>query len=358
MLEEHKIEVTQTQKSRLKEVDFENIRFGEVCADHMFLADYRDGRWHKPQIMPYGKLPMAPTISALHYGQSIFEGMKAYKTADGQPVLFRPEVNATRFNESAKRMAMPTVPEGLFISALSKLISIDQDWIPTAAGASLYVRPFMFATEEYVGIKVAENFRFIIFTSPVSTYYSKPVRILAADYYIRAFRGGTGRAKAAGNYGASMLPMMEARAKGYDQVLWLDGGNYNVIQESGTMNIFFVIDGTAVTPSLENDDILEGVTRDSVISLLRENGRSVEERTITMEEIAHAHSEGRLQEAFGTGTAATIAPVSHIGYQGQDLELNHGEGTVASWLKQTLSDLKRGMRDDPNNWVFPVNRLV
>jgi branched-chain amino acid aminotransferase len=356
MIQDYPINIKRTSRSRIKEVDFDNIAFGEVCADHMFIADYYDGEWHDAEILPYGKISFVPAISALHYGQSIFEGMKAYRYADDSPVLFRPLANHKRFNLSAQRMAMPDVPEAIFIGALNQLVSMDRDWIPTVDGGSLYIRPFMFATEEYVGIRPAEHFRFIVFTSPVSKYYTKPVKVLVSDYYVRAFRGGTGTAKAVGNYGASMLPMMEARKNGYDQMLWLDGRNYDTIQEIGTMNVFFVIGDTVVTPTLANEDILDGVTRDSCLQLLRDNDYTVEEREVTMSELYKAYQAGQLKEAFGTGTAATVAPITTIGYNGEDLHLIAGEpGTVAHWLKVTLNGIKRGTIPDKYGWIWRVS---
>jgi len=353
MIQERPINVTRTSRSRITEVDFDNIAFGEVCADHMFTSDYYDGAWHDEQIIPYGEISFVPSISALHYGQSIFEGMKAYRHDDGHPTLFRPLMNHQRINRSAQRMAMPEIPESLFMSALTRLVSMDRDWIPTRDGASLYVRPFMFATEEYVGIRPATHFRFIIFTTPVSKYYSDPVKVLASEYYVRAFRGGTGTAKAAGNYGASMLPMMKAREIGYDQMLWLDGRNFDIIQEIGTMNVFFVIGDTIVTPTLANEDILDGVTRDSCIQLLRDEGHRLEEREVTITEVHRAYQEGNLREAFGTGTAATVAPITTIGYRGEDMILPLGR--IADWLKNTLHGIKRGRIKDQYGWVYKVN---
>jgi branched-chain amino acid aminotransferase len=356
MLSDYPINITRTARSRIEEVDFDNISFGEVCADHMFIADFYDGEWHDAEILPYGKISFVPAISALHYGQSIFEGMKAYHYVDGKPVLFRPLSNHKRLNLSARRMAMPDLPEAVFMSALTQLVGIDRDWIPTIDGGSLYIRPFMFATEEYVGIRPAEHFRFIVFTSPVSKYYTRPVKVLVSDFYVRAFRGGTGTAKAVGNYGASMLPMMEARKKGYDQMLWLDGRDYDTVQEIGTMNVFFRLGDMVITPTLANEDILDGVTRDSCIQLLRDNGHDLEEREITMTEIYDAYRRGELKEAFGTGTAATVAPIDVIGYRGEDLKLRTSQpDTVAAWLKATLSGIKRGTLKDPYGWIHSID---
>lgn len=354
MISHPAIRITQTSRSRISEVDFDNIAFGEVCADHMFVANYYDEDWHDSKIVPYGEISFVPSISALHYGQSIFEGMKAYRHVSGKPALFRPLVNHERFNQSARRMAMPEVSEHLFMGALIQLVSMDRDWIPRIEGGSLYIRPFMFATEEYVGIRIPEHFSFIVFTSPVSKYYTRPVKVLASDHWVRAFKGGTGTAKAAGNYGASMLPMKEARERGYDQMLWLDGTNFNTVQEIGTMNVFFVIGDTVVTPTLEHGDILDGVTRDSSITLLQDNGYKVEVREVTMTELHEAYKKGELKEAFGAGTAATIAVIDTIGYKGEDMNLP-AMGPVASWLKKTMGNLKRGRIPDPYGWVYLID---
>jgi len=235
------INIEKTTESRIGEMDFEDIGFGKVYSDHMLVADYYDGKWNDCRIVPYGYMPMSPAISAIHYGQSIFEGMKAYKDSSGSPQIFRPYKNVERMNISARRMAMPEIPEEIFMNGLRELVNVDKDWIPTVSGSSLYVRPFMFSTDEFIGVKPADNFRFAIITCPVGPYYPKPVKGLVADKDVRAFKGGVGSAKAAGNYAATMLPVKEARELGYDQILWMDASNFKNIQEVGTMNIFFKI---------------------------------------------------------------------------------------------------------------------
>ena len=350
------ISITPVAFSRINEVDFDNIPFGKIYADHMFVADYSDGQWENARIVPFDNISMPPSSSALHYGQLIFEGMKAYKDQEGNAVIFRPRMNWQRFNKSALRMAMPEVPESLFMGALNELIRIDQEWIPTHKGSALYIRPFMFATEEYIGIRPAEKFSLIIFTCPVGAYYPRPVKVLVSEYYVRAFKGGTGFAKAAGNYAATMQPIKEAHKQGYDQLLWMDGCEHKYIHEIGTMNVFFVIDNKVVTPSIQDGEILDGVTRDSVITILKNKGIPVEERKVTIDEVYNAYKNGRLQDAFGTGTAATIAPISDLGYKGENLELPPVSArNISNMVKDELENIKTGRTDDRFNWNYRVN---
>ena len=307
------IKITPVTRSRVHEVDFENVPFGKVFSDHMFSADYEDGKWKNARITPFDNISFAPSISGLHYGQLIFEGMKAFKDIHGNGLLFRPEMNMRRFNVSAHRMAMPEVPESLFREGLYKLLQMDSDWIPPNPGASLYIRPFMFATDEYVGIRPSEQYRFMIFTCPVGPYYSSPVKVKVAERYVRAFKGGTGYAKAAGNYGATLRPVIEAHQEGYHQILWLDGEDFKYVQEIGTMNVFFVIGDKVITPSTETGEILKGITRDSAITILRDKGYEVEDRPIEIAEVVDAARSGDLMDAFGAGTAATIAHIPSSG---------------------------------------------
>ncbi|MCS6917848.1 MAG: branched-chain amino acid aminotransferase [Chitinophagales bacterium] len=353
------IHIERTEVSHLHEVDFNQLQFGKWYSDHMFVAEWRHGRWVDCHIIPFGNLPFSPASSALHYGQIIFEGMKAFRGPDGTPLLFRPEMNRLRFNLSAERMGMPTVPEALWHDALNELIWLDRRWIPQQEGASLYVRPFMFATDRFIGIRPTEFFKFIIITSPAGLYYSRPVKVLTMEHYVRAFPGGVGYAKAAGNYGATMLPLREALQQGYDQVLWLDGIERRYVQEIGTMNVFFVIDETVLTPELDGT-ILEGVTRDSLITLLKDKGIRVEERKIDINELIQAGREGRLQDAFGTGTAASVVAISEIRHRQNTVQLPPVE--ERSWWKQLKAELdgiKYGTRPDPYGWRVPVqSKLV
>ncbi|HYV91042.1 MAG TPA: branched-chain amino acid aminotransferase [Chitinophagales bacterium] len=346
--------IERTEVSRLQSVDFKNLQFGKLFGDHMFVAECRKGRWTDCRIIPYGNLPFSPASSALHYGQIIFEGMKAFKDPEGNPILFRPEMNYNRFNISAQRMAMPQVPLELWLDALHELISLDQDWIPQEKGCSLYIRPFMFAMDRFIGVRPTEFFKFIIITSPSGLYYPKPVKVITTQQYVRAFPGGVGFAKAAGNYGASMLPLKEAIEKGFDQILWTDGNEHKYIQEIGTMNVFFVIDGVAITPELDGT-ILDGVTRDSTIQFFKYYGVKVEERKISVDEVFDAHKKRLLQDAFGTGTAASIVPISHIHHGGITIELPPASKRPYSIsFKDEMEEIKAGIRTDPFGWSVKV----
>ncbi len=348
------IHIEKVSQSRINEVDFDNIPFGKYYGDHMFMADYNDGKWGNCRIVPYGNLSLSPATTFIHYGQSIFEGMKAYKAPDGSPQIFRPGKNFDRLNLSAKRMAMPELPNEIFMEGLHQLIDLDQQWIPARKNCSLYIRPYMFATDEYIGIKPTNQFRFIIITSPAGAYYTKPVKVLVSDKYVRAFHGGTGFAKAAGNYAATMLPMRQAREKGYDQVLWLDGKEFKYVQEIGTMNIFFIIAGVIVTPKIE-DTLLDGITRDSVIQLLKDKGASVEERLVTIDEIYEAYKKGTLEGSFGTGTAATIAPVATYNYKGEDLNLPQlSDDSIIYQVKNELEAIKTSKTADKHGWIVKI----
>ncbi|MEM6263425.1 MAG: branched-chain amino acid aminotransferase [Bacteroidota bacterium] len=314
------IRVRPVEVSRIHEVDMNHIPFGRVFGDHMLIAHYRDGKWQSPQIIPYGDLKFSPAMSALNYGQSIFEGMKAFRSPEGQPLLFRPYDNHHRINRSAERMCMPPIPEHVFIDGLKTLINLDEQWIPPADKGALYIRPLYFATDEYIGVKNSNNYTFVIFTCPVGAYYKDPVNLLATKEFVRAGIGGTGSAKAAGNYAAAMLPDRLARERGYHNMLWLDGRDHLYIEECGTMNVFFVIDGTVLTPRLTGT-ILPGITRSSVIRLVKDAGYKFESRRISIHEIEEAFEQGLLEDAFGTGTAAGIAPINYIGFSGKKLML-------------------------------------
>lgn len=345
------IKVTRTKASHRSKVDFDNIAFGKVFSDHMLVADYRDGAWQAPEIMPYGTFELAPATTALHYGQSIFEGMKAYRNVDDKPVLFRPRDNFERMNRSAERMVMPAVPEALFLDGLKALVRVDIDWIPTQPDSSLYIRPLMFANDDFIGVKPSDAYKFIIFTCPVGKYYSEPVKLWVTREFIRAAPGGTGAAKTAGNYAASYYAAKEAHENGYHNVLWLDGKDHLYVEECGTMNMFFVIDGVAVTPELSGT-ILPGVTRESVITLLGDMNIDCEVRRVSIDEIQKAHDAGKLEEAFGSGTAATISPVIEIGSRESVMKLPPDEGRkVGPALLKRLTDIRHGVAEDTHGWV-------
>lgn len=347
-------QIHKNTNSKLSTIDFDNLPFGKAFSDHMFVADYKDGKWGDYRIEPFANFSISPAAMALHYGQALFEGMKAFKKVTGEPVFFRPELHAVRLNESAARLSMPAFPEDVFVDALHTLIDMDKDWIPPKPGSGLYIRPFMFATEEAFGVKPAKEYKFIIFTGPVGPYYPKPISLWAEQKYVRAVVGGTGEAKAAGNYAGSLLPTEKAIARGYDQVMWMDAHEFKYIQEVGTMNIFFVIDGKVITPAADGA-ILKGITRKSVLHILKDNGYDVEIRPISIDEVVEAYKAGTLQEVFGTGTAVVVANVSKIGYQDMVLELPPvEEHKVAKWIKTTIDGMRAGTVEDKYGWIKDV----
>ncbi|MGB0863108.1 MAG: branched-chain amino acid aminotransferase [Saprospiraceae bacterium] len=355
----YSIDINLTDASKVSEVDFNNIPFGKVFSDHMFMADYEDGEWKNFEIVPFQPLNLYPSAIVLHYAQTIFEGMKVMKNPAGEPVLFRPEMHSQRLNRSARRMAMPELPEDLFLQALTELISIDHNWIPNTPDSALYVRPFMIANDQFIGVRPSETYKFIIFTAPVGAYYSKPVKLWATDKYVRAIEGGTGFAKAGGNYAASLLPQREAQAQGFDQVMWLDGIEHKYIHECGTMNLFFVIDGVVVTPSLDAGTVLAGITRNSFIHLLKARGYEVQERPITIDELVEATKTGKVQDVFGAGTAAVVAPVESVHYKGVTYEFPEMEGRkISKQLKIDLNEVRSGQSEDTFGWTHPLNVLV
>jgi branched-chain amino acid aminotransferase len=347
------IKVNKVERSRITDVDWDNLPFGKVFSDHMLVMDYKDGVWHDPEIVPFESLSMHPATSAIHYGQSIFEGMKANKNENNEVLIFRPEMNAKRFTESCKRICMPQIPESTFIQLIQKVVDIDREWVPNKEGHSLYIRPFMFATDDFIGIKPSDTYKFIIFTCPVGAYYSQPVNVKIEEYYTRAAQGGVGRAKTAGNYAASLYPAKLAQEQGFHQLIWTDAAEHKYIEESGTMNIVFEIDGKLVTPSEDMDTILRGVTKRSVVDIARHWGVEVEERRVTVEEVVTALREGRVTDAFGAGTAATIAQVAKIGFREELFELpDVTSRTLSNKIKTYLTDLKSGKVEDELNWLL------
>ena len=355
MIDTLTIDIQKTQSSKLNQVDFDNIQFGKVYSDHMFVSKYRNGEWGGHKILPYGNLSVSPATPAIHYGQSIFEGMKGYRSPDGEIILFRPLDNFHRLNISAERMCMPHVSEEVFMEGLTELIRLDEGWIPNKEGTSLYIRPFLFSADEYIGIRPSDNFDFMIITCPVGAYYSKPVRVKIETKYSRAIEGGTGYAKAGGNYGGALYPAKLAQQKGYDQLIWTDGKSHKYIEEAGTMNVLFLIDDTLVTAPT-GDTILKGITRDSVLTLARDWGVKVEERKLEVAELIDAAKSGRLKEAFGAGTAATIAHIAAIGHEGIDYELpEKGEDALSNRILAELDAIRTGRKEDKFGWVHRVN---
>ncbi|MBC7885852.1 MAG: branched-chain amino acid aminotransferase [Saprospiraceae bacterium] len=349
----YQFHLTKTQNSSLDKVDFNNIPFGKVFSDHMFMADYINGEWMNFEIKPVAPIPTHPGNMAWHYGQAIFEGMKATRDAEGQALLFRPELHAKRMNASARRMCMPELPEDLFLQAIHTLVDMEKAWIPAQIGSALYIRPFMYATDETIGVKASETFKFVIFVMPVGPYYSQPVNLLAQDTYVRAVVGGVGEAKTAGNYAASLLPATMARKEGYDQVMWLDGVYKKYIQEVGTMNIFFVIGDEVITPNLDGA-ILAGITRDCILTLLRDKGYKVVERPITIDEVVEADASGRLKEIFGTGTAAVVAPVAKLKYRDTIITLDPNNQKISTLAKDTINGMRNRTIEDKYGWIVPA----
>ncbi|HVZ98413.1 MAG TPA: branched-chain amino acid aminotransferase [Chitinophagaceae bacterium] len=346
--------ITRVERSKLQSMSFDNLPFGKYFTDHMLEADYEDGEWKTVEIKPYQPLLLDPSVMALHYGQAIFEGIKAYKNANGEANIFRPYDNFKRFNISAERMEMPKVPEEIFIEGMRELIKLDINWIPGKPNHALYIRPLLFASEEAIGVKPSSKYKFLIILSPTGPYYATPMKIYVEEKYVRAAPGGVGFAKNAGNYGAAMYPSAEARRKGYDQVLWMDAFEHKYVQECGTMNVFFIIGNKAITPDLKEGTILAGVTRDSVIQLLREKEIGVEERPLSIDEIISAYKDGKLSEVFGTGTAATISMIKQLTYRDFIMNFETGKWKISPEIKERMNAIKGGIAADIYNWLLKV----
>ncbi|WP_235921996.1 branched-chain amino acid aminotransferase [Flavobacterium phycosphaerae] len=346
----HSIKINKVAQSRVSQVELNNsIVMGTQFTDHMFVCDYQNGEWSNARIEPLALIPTHPAAMALHYGQAIFEGMKATLGKDGTPLLFRPDENAKRMNHSADRMGMPLFPEDLFVEALKQFTALEKDWIPTQEGSALYLRPFMYADEPFIGMRAATSFKFIVMGSPAGPFFSRKIKLYAEKKYVRAVNGGTGEAKAAGNYAGAIRPTEYAKAKGYDQVLWLDAQNFEEIQEVGTMNIFFKIGGKFITPNLSGS-ILAGITRMSVIDVLRDKGFEVTERPITISEIIEADKNGTLEEAFGAGTAVGIAMIEEIGNNDLSITLP-SDNPVSVMVNDTLNGIKTQEIEDKFGWL-------
>ncbi len=344
-------------KEKKGKPDMNDLGFGNYYTDHMFMMDwYKDKGFVNPQILPYGPIPFDPACLVLHYAQETFEGLKAYKTKDGRILLFRPDMNAVRFQNSNKRLGMPELPVLDFIQAINDLVKLESDWIPTLPNTSLYIRPFMFAYQPKLGVHDAEHYKFMVILSPVGSYYKeglKPVKIYVEDKLVRAVKGGTGFAKCGGNYASSILAQMEAERKGYSQVLWLDGVHHKYVEEVGTMNAMFVIDDKIITAPLEGS-VLPGVTRDSMIKLLKKKGYTVEERHLSIDELIKASKENRLSEAFGTGTAAVISPIGTLAYKDEIFFETNKIGKISQMLYDTLTQIQNGIIEDEFGWTYEV----
>ena len=354
MTETLDIQITEVDNSKLSEIDFDNLAFGKTFSDHMFVADYKNGEWTDLRIVPYQDLTISPANATLHYAQSIFEGLKAHKNEQGEIVVFRPEANAKRLIKSAERMCMPPVPEDLFMEAIEALVSLDKNWVPNAPGTSLYIRPFQFADDPFIGVRPSETYKFMVITGPVGGYYSEPVRVKIEKHFTRAVRGGVGAAKTAGNYAASLYPAKQAQAQGYHQLVWTDGQTHEFIEESGTMNIMFVINDTLITPPT-SDSILPGITRESALTLAKDWGINVEERPIKVDEVIEAIENGSLTEAFGIGTAATVSHIAVIGFEGTDYELPPiASRTISNRILDSLTKIKLGAEEDRFGWMKKI----
>ena len=353
----YKISIEKTTQPKPKP-DQGALGFGKYFTDHMFIMDYSTEKgWYDPRIVPYAPLQIDPSAMVLHYGQAVFEGLKAYRTQDKKILLFRPSKNAERLNISNERLSIPAIDEDLMVEAIQSLVKIEEEWIPTEEGTSLYIRPFIIATDPFLGVRAADTYKFMIILSPVGAYYPeglKPVKIYVEDQYVRSVKGGTGFAKTAGNYAASLKAQMEAKEKGYTQVLWLDGVEKKYIEEVGSMNVFFKVNGEVITPSLEGS-ILAGITRASVIELLRSWGIKVTERRITIAELYEAHDKGLLEEAFGTGTAAVISPMGELNWEGKKIFINDGKiGELSQKVYDTITGIQNGKIEDTLGWAVEV----
>ncbi len=351
------IKVTKIKKSRIAEVDFNNLKFGEALSDHMFSMEYKEGKWVSPEIIPFGAIEIFPSLCALHYGQIVFEGLKAFYTKQGTINIFRPEKYHKRMNKSCQRLCMPEMDFNVFISGIKELVTLDKAWIPKKKGSSLYIRPFVFASDNFIGVHVSKNYRFLTITSPVGAYYKEglnPTKLITSTRYVRSVRGGSGDAKIPGNYAPTLLPAQEAQKKGYTQVIWLDGIERKFIEEVGTSNIFFLIGDELITPPLEGT-ILDGVTRDCVIQLAENWKIKIKERKISIDEVISASQSGSLKECFATGTAAVISSVGEIAHKDTSIIINDMEiGDISRKLYDEITGIQCGNKADKFGWRYLV----
>jgi branched-chain amino acid aminotransferase len=347
------LKIEKIAKSKIDGVDFSNLKFGEIFTDHMFECDYVDGAWQTPVIRPYQPITFDPSAKVFHYGQAVFEGMKAYKDDEGHVWLFRPEENQRRINISSERLNMPAFPKDMFFEGLTELLKLDRDWVQPGTENSLYIRPFSIATENCVSASSSNRFKFLIILSPVQAYYAGEVRVVFADTFSRAANGGVGYAKAAGNYAASFYPARLAQEQGYQQVVWTDAANHEFLEEAGTMNVFFRVNDTLLTAPT-SDRILDGVTRKSIIELAQSEGIQVEVRNVRVTEIVEAARNGELLEMFGAGTAAVISPILGFSNAGESFELPDIEKSYASFLKKRITDIQRNRAEDKFGWTYRV----
>jgi branched-chain amino acid aminotransferase len=347
------IEVTKTKTSKIKDVDFDNLSFGSIFSDHMLISNYENGEWEIPKIVPYQAISLDPSAKIFHYGQSVFEGMKAYKDKHNEAFLFRPEDNCKRLNISSKRLAIPELPQAYFMEGLKKLLELDSAWIPTNEGSSLYIRPFIFATGKGFHASPANAYKFIIATAPSGAYFSGKVKVLIEETYSRSANGGVGYAKAGGNYAGQFYPTQLAVKKGYNQVIWTDDTSHEYIEEAGAMNIFVRINDTLLTGPV-SDRILDGITRKSIIEIAKDEGIAIDIRKISVKELVEAAKNGSLKEMFGAGTAAVVSPISTFGYRDTDYDLPELENTFASRLKKRITDIQTNKAEDKFGWRVKI----
>ncbi|GGB13209.1 branched-chain amino acid aminotransferase [Puia dinghuensis] len=354
------IPVSRAYRSRLSEVDWDNLQPGAVATDHMLICDYAGGRWKDAEIVPFGPFSLSPTSLVFHYGQTIFEGMKAFRTEDDRVHIFRPGKHYQRLVKTAQRLCMPVVAPEIFREGLRRLVELEKDWVPAQPGGALYLRPFQIATDTRLSVRVSDSYRFAIVCAPWGAYFPGPVKVKVEREFTRAAKGGTGFAKCGGNYGGALYPTEQAMAEGYDQVLWTDGIHHKYVEESGMMNVFFVFGDKLVTPPL-TDTILDGVTRDCLLTLAADAGISVEVRPVSVEELQHGLETGVVKEAFGAGTAAVVSPIGTIGIDGKDyyLPVEDGEGHgLSQLLKNALDDIRYGRRPDVHGWNYFVDTAI
>ena len=356
----YNFKIERTTAPKAKPESEAKLGFGKIFTDHMFIMNYDEGQgWHDGRVVPYGPLSLDPSSMVFHYAQELFEGLKAYRTADGSIQLFRPQKNIERMNNTCDRLCVPRLDPDMVLEAIKTVVDVDSDWVPHSDGTSLYIRPFIIATDAFLGVHASHSYIFAIILSPVGSYYANgmdPVKIYIEREYVRCVKGGTGMAKAGGNYAASLIGQEKADKMGYAQVLWLDGVERKYIDEVGAMNVFFVIDGTVITPTLEDGNILPGVTRASCIEVLKANGYKVEERKLSIDEVKEAHAKGLLTESFGTGTAAVISPVGEYIDGDEHLVINDSKiGPVAQFLYDELTGIQWGKKEDKNGWIVKVN---
>ena len=347
------ITINHVEQTKISSYDIENVGFGKVFTDHMFSCDYTNGAWQNPRIEPFGKIDLSPTLSALHYGQAIFEGMKAFKNNDGKVAFFRPLENLKRLNVSAERMCMPQLPAEIFMEALQQLVKLDAAWIPVQAGSALYIRPFMFATDDFLGVKQSETYKFMVYACPVNAYYNHYLKVRVEEYYTRGAKGGAGFAKCAGNYAAAMYPTMLAQKEGFDQVLWTDGATHTLLEETGTSNVFVITKDAIYTPEL-TETLLDGITRKSVIELLKDWGQNIVEKNISINELIQWHSNGDLLEMFVSGTAATLTNIEMFSYKGIRYDLNTTVDLLSVKIKDEFNAIRIGAIADRFNWMIAL----